>query len=76
MTPHIDPWEAGERPSGDVLADLGFGVSQPVGSSRRVCAECDGDGFTEEGRAAEASGDSSRLSLGRLYCPACHGEGR
>ena len=29
---HIDPAEAGERPSGDILRDLGFGVEEPVGS--------------------------------------------
>jgi hypothetical protein len=33
MTPHIDPGEAGEPMSGDILKDLGFGVSDPIGSS-------------------------------------------
>lgn len=34
MSPHIDPAEAGEPSSGNILKDLGFGVSDPIGSSR------------------------------------------
>lgn len=32
MSPHIDPAEAGEPSSGNILKDLGFTVREPVGS--------------------------------------------
>jgi hypothetical protein len=44
MSPHIDPGEAGEPGSGDILRDLGFGVQEPVGSrATRECADCGQD---------------------------------
>lgn len=43
MSPHIDPAEAGEPSSGNILKDLGFACGEPVGSSPRKRCVCGPD---------------------------------